>query len=148
MDTFISRLLAYILPVIIFVLVGYIIALFIKKRSIIAGVSFYFLLSSLCLLLININDGKFILDLSNFVKDYSLGNSLVILISIIAYPLSLFHNSFMQIIIKDLNASNDVISFFDSYYFTLVINALFFMVSFILFKKRKKDKRNYSDYDY
>ncbi len=145
-NQFIIGLINLIFPIFFLIVEFVLLSLIIKKRSTIAGIMFFLFLSGIMQFLIMVDNGKLFLNLNKFLPDVGLGSSLCVSMELISYPTRIIHDLFIDLII-DMNLHEDVIEFFSNEYYILILYSFIFLLAFVLFKRHKKEKRIYSDYD-
>lgn len=145
-NQFIIGLINLIFPIFFLIVEFVLVSLIIKKRSTITGIMFFLFISAVMQFLIVVNNGKVYFNLAKFLPDVGIGSSLCVSMRLLSYPTSIIHSQYIQLI-QDMNLHEDVIEFFSNEYFILILYSFLFIIAFAIFKRHKKEKRIYSDYD-
>ncbi len=145
-NQFIIGLINLIFPLFFLIVEFVMLSLIIKKRSTIAGIMFFLFISGVMQFLMMVDKGKIFMNLEKFLPDVGIGSSLCLSMELISFPTRFIHNLFINLIV-DMNLHEDVIEFFSNEYYILILYSSIFLLAFIIFKHRKKERRIYSDYD-
>ena len=138
-----------ILLLIIFVIFS-IVGVFFKKRSTVSAIMFFLAISSVLYFLsgIETENGTLLVDIALLGADYGIGAGLVSAITALGTPVALIHSLFVSMLAAIMGvATNDPsLSFVGGGLFAMIVWVVLFVVAFILFNRKKKSKRVYSDY--
>ncbi len=145
-NQFVIGLVELILPFILLLLALILISIFIKKRSTATGICFFLFLSSIMIFLKYYDLGSIYSNIFKILPDFGIGDGINHAIDILAYPVEELHSLFINLLLI-MNLNLDAVTFFKSEIYILVIYGFLFFLSFFVFKKKKKEKRTYSDYD-
>ncbi len=161
MEEMLPLIVSMVIEIAFVFLIIFLLAIFIKHRSTISAVMFFFLLSAGAFFLLNypnlsleeivgeINEGSlpYGYALGNILPQYGVGTSLISSLTALELPVSLLYISFYFIMFSMLNGDVNKVSFLLNPIFTICLYAVLFILSFIIFKRRNKKKKIYSDYD-
>lgn len=138
-----------ILLLIIFVIFS-IVGVFFKKRSTISAIMFFLAISSVLYFVsgIETENGTLLVDIALLGADYGIGAGLVSAITALSTPVALIHSLFVSMLaaIMGVAVSDPSLSFVSGGLFAMIVWVVLFVVAFILFNRKKKSKRVYSDY--
>lgn len=124
--------------------------LFIRKRSTISGIMFFLAVSAICTFICNftINELLLIEHIRNIGIEFGVGEGIASAIQAIASLVFHAHKFFVSIVASlfSLDPSDEKLSFINNGILIMLGYIVLFLLSFILFNRKKKTKKIYSDY--
>lgn len=150
LPAFLPGLIGLLIFLVIFFVLFSIVGVFYKKRSTVSAIMFILALSSICFFLqeLKIDNKSLSVTLLELAPEYGIGSALNSIIISIAYPTLAINSFFVSFIAGIMNVSitDPSLEFISSGLFAMIIYLVLFVLAFILFNRKKKSKRVYSDY--